>query len=192
MLPVPITSTPSSRSGFRRAPTIHDFYGFPEQLYRFHYEVPGSPELAARAAELLAPVPVAQTDRWGLDHGAWTVLMHAFPEADIPVVQLSLDRGLSPAEIAPGGDVGIAVLEGGQRAAVADEHRRHAIWMAHRNSVTCAIRYERRPRPWKGPSGRLICRAWRPIFWQLLGRVANKLIQLMFKQPWPLCADGLR
>ncbi len=81
-----------------RPPTIHDFYGFPEQLYRFRYEVPGSPGLAARAAELMAPVPVAQTDRWGLDHGAWTVLMHAFPEADIPVVQLSLDRRLTPKE----------------------------------------------------------------------------------------------
>ncbi|HEX4096194.1 MAG TPA: 4,5-DOPA dioxygenase extradiol [Caulobacteraceae bacterium] len=81
-----------------RPPTIHDFYGFPEQLYRFRYEAPGSPELAARAAELMAPTQVAQTDRWGLDHGAWTVLMHAFPDADIPVVQLSLDRGLTPAQ----------------------------------------------------------------------------------------------
>ena len=54
-----------------RPPTIHDFYGFPEQLYRFRYQAPGSPELAARAAELLKPAPVAQTDRWGLDHGAW-------------------------------------------------------------------------------------------------------------------------
>ena len=81
-----------------RPPTIHDFYGFPEQLYRFRYQAPGSPELAARAAELLKPAPVAQTDRWGLDHGAWTVLMHAFPEADVPVVQLSLDQRLSPAD----------------------------------------------------------------------------------------------
>ena len=81
-----------------RPPTIHDFYGFPEPLYRFHYEAPGSPELAARAAALLQPTPVVQTDRWGLDHGAWTVLMHAFPDADVPVVQLSLDRRLTPAE----------------------------------------------------------------------------------------------
>ena len=81
-----------------RPPTIHDFYGFPEQLYRFRYEAPGSPELAARAAELLKPTPVVQTDRWGLDHGAWTVLMHAFPEADIPVIQMSLDSRLSPAD----------------------------------------------------------------------------------------------
>ena len=81
-----------------RPPTIHDFYGFPEPLYRFRYEAPGSPELAARAAELMKPTQVAQTDRWGLDHGAWTVLMHAFPDADIPVVQLSLDRRLAPAD----------------------------------------------------------------------------------------------
>ena len=100
-----------------RPPTIHDFYGFPEQLYRFRYEAPGSPELAARAAALLAPSPVAQTDRWGLDHGAWTVLMHAFPEADIPVVQLSLDRRLMPrqhyelgARLKPLRDEGVLVM----------------------------------------------------------------------------------
>jgi 4,5-DOPA dioxygenase extradiol len=79
-------------------PTIHDFYGFPEQLYRFRYPAPGSPELAVRTAELARPVEVAQSQRWGLDHGTWTVLMHLFPAADIPVVQLSLDGLKSPAE----------------------------------------------------------------------------------------------
>ena len=74
-----------------RQKTIHDFYGFPEELYRFRYDAPGAPALAARTAALLAPTPVAQTDRWGLDHGAWTVLMHAYPAADIPVIQLSVD-----------------------------------------------------------------------------------------------------
>ncbi len=85
-------------TAMERPPTIHDFYGFPEQLYRFHYEAPGSPELAARVAALLKPTQVAETDRWGLDHGAWTVLMHAFPEADVPVVQLSLDGRLTTRE----------------------------------------------------------------------------------------------
>jgi 4,5-DOPA dioxygenase extradiol len=88
----------SAATAMERPPTIHDFYGFPEAFYRFHYEAPGSPALAARAAELLAPTPVAQTGRWGLDHGAWTVLMHMFPKADVPVVQLSLDMTKSPAE----------------------------------------------------------------------------------------------
>jgi 4,5-DOPA dioxygenase extradiol len=81
-----------------RPPTVHDFYGFPEDLYRFHYDAPGSPELAARTGELLDPVPVTQSRRWGLDHGAWTVLMHMYPEADVPVVQLSLDYGKTPAQ----------------------------------------------------------------------------------------------
>jgi 4,5-DOPA dioxygenase extradiol len=85
-------------TAMERPPTIHDFYGFPEAFYRYRYEAPGSPELAARAAQLLAPTPVDQTRRWGLDHGAWTVLKHMFPEADIPVVQLSLDAGKTPAE----------------------------------------------------------------------------------------------
>ncbi|MEI9965789.1 MAG: 4,5-DOPA dioxygenase extradiol [Caulobacteraceae bacterium] len=78
--------------------TVHDFYGFPEALYRFRYPAPGSPALASRVIELLAPEPVTASDRWGLDHGAWTVLMHAFPKADVPVVQLSVDRRKSPAE----------------------------------------------------------------------------------------------
>jgi 4,5-DOPA dioxygenase extradiol len=100
-----------------RPPTIHDFYGFPEAFYRFHYEAPGSPELAARAADLLAPVPVAQTRRWGLDHGAWTVLMHMYPTADVPVVQLSLDMTKAPEDhyalgrrLAPLRDEGVLVM----------------------------------------------------------------------------------
>ena len=77
-------------------PTVHDFYGFPEALYRFRYPAPGSPELAGRAMELMSPAAVAPSNRWGLDHGAWTVLMHLYPDADVPVVQLSLDATLPP------------------------------------------------------------------------------------------------
>ena len=80
-----------------RPPTVHDFYGFPEALYRFHYDAPGSPALAARAGEVLAPTQVQPSQRWGLDHGAWTVLMHMYPDADVPVVQLSVDATLPPA-----------------------------------------------------------------------------------------------
>ncbi len=85
-------------TAMERPPTIHDFYGFPEPLYRFRYEAPGSPELAHRTAELLAPAGAAETRRWGLDHGAWTVLMHMYPKADVPVVALSLDASKTPAE----------------------------------------------------------------------------------------------
>ena len=71
--------------------TIHDFGGFPRELSALQYPAPGDAALAARVAELLAPTPVAQDQSWGLDHGAWSVLVHLFPQADVPVVQLSLD-----------------------------------------------------------------------------------------------------
>lgn len=69
--------------------TIHDFGGFPEALHAMQYPAPGSPALAARVAELTG---ATAGNHWGLDHGAWSVLAHAWPDADVPVVQLSLDR----------------------------------------------------------------------------------------------------
>lgn len=71
--------------------TIHDFGGFPDDLRAMRYPAPGSPELAGRVAELTGATP---TTDWGLDHGTWSVLAHVWPEADVPVVQLSLDRSL--------------------------------------------------------------------------------------------------
>jgi 4,5-DOPA dioxygenase extradiol len=76
--------------------TIHDFGGFPDELFRIQYPAPGDETLARRVAELLAPTPVALDREWGLDHGAWSVLMHVFPGADVPVVQISLDTRLAP------------------------------------------------------------------------------------------------
>lgn len=79
-----------------RPRTIHDFYGFPPVLYAQHYDAPGDPALAKRVEALLAPYARADLDGWGLDHGTWSVLMHMYPEADIPVIQLSMDLRLSP------------------------------------------------------------------------------------------------
>lgn len=78
--------------------TIHDFYGFPDELYRVQYPAPGSPELAERVKELVSSTAVRLDEgySWGLDHGAWSVLRRMYHEADIPVVQLSLDRTQHP------------------------------------------------------------------------------------------------
>jgi len=72
--------------------TIHDFGGFPEALYQVHYPAAGKPELALRVQELLDPLPVSIDPNRGLDHGTWSVLCHLYPKADIPVVQLSIDK----------------------------------------------------------------------------------------------------
>ena len=72
--------------------TIHDFGGFPRELYEVQYPAPGDPDLAAHVQKLLSPLSVRRDEHWGLDHGTWSVLRHMYPHADVPVVQLSIDE----------------------------------------------------------------------------------------------------
>lgn len=104
-----------------RAPrTIHDFGGFPRALHELQYPAPGDPALAARVQELLAPLTVHADQSWGFDHGTWSVLVHAFPEADVPVVQLSMDATQPTAfhyeigrKLAPLRDEGVLLIGSG-------------------------------------------------------------------------------
>jgi 4,5-DOPA dioxygenase extradiol len=84
---------PDTRVTISAAPrTIHDFGGFPFELYQVQYPAPGDLELASRVQKLLLPLEVIEDDTWGLDHGTWSVLRHIYPAADIPVIQLSIDE----------------------------------------------------------------------------------------------------
>jgi len=114
--------------------TIHDFGGFPAPLYQVQYPAPGDPALARRVQQMLAPLPVTLDERWGLDHGTWSVLTHVYPKADVPIVQLSIDER-EPASfhyeigkrLAPLRDEGVLIVGSGNLV-----HNLHAFaWGKH-------------------------------------------------------------
>jgi 4,5-DOPA dioxygenase extradiol len=138
-----VTASPAPR-------TIHDFGGFPRELYEVQYPAPGSIELASRVKELLASVTVGLDQSWGLDHGTWSVLCHVFPEAGVPVVQLSIDE-TETAEfhyelakrLAPLRDEGILIIGSGNVV-----HNLHAYaWGRHAvEPLDWAMRFDERAR----------------------------------------------
>lgn len=89
------TNTPQV-TAMEQPETIHDFGGFPKALYQVEYPAPGSPSLAAETIAIAPEYSITADHQWGLDHGAWSVIKHLYPEANIPVIQLSLGRNLSP------------------------------------------------------------------------------------------------
>jgi 4,5-DOPA dioxygenase extradiol len=126
--------------------TIHDFGGFPQELYQVLYPAPGDPKLARRVQQLLAPLPVSLDEKWGLDHGTWSVLRHVYPAADVPVVQLSIDE-TEPAsfhfelgkKLAPLRDEGVLIIGSGNLV-----HNLHTYaWGRHTaDPYDWAIRFE--------------------------------------------------
>ncbi|HEY3284453.1 MAG TPA: 4,5-DOPA dioxygenase extradiol [Armatimonadota bacterium] len=138
-----VTAMPAPR-------TIHDFGGFPEELFRCSYPAPGDPDLADRVQSLLSPVPVRLDHEWGLDHGTWAVLCHVYPGADIPVVQLSLDATQPAAfhyelatRLAPLRDEGVLLVGSGNLV-----HNLHTYaWgEAGAEPYDWAVRFEQRAR----------------------------------------------
>ncbi|HYP28784.1 MAG TPA: 4,5-DOPA dioxygenase extradiol [Blastocatellia bacterium] len=130
--------------------TIHDFGGFPRQLYEIVYPAPGDSALAGRVRDLLAPIPVGLDQQWGLDHGTWSVLCHVFPDADIPVVQLSIDETQPAAyhyeiakKLAPLRDEGVLIAGSGNII-----HNLHTYaWGRHPvEPFDWAVRFEARAR----------------------------------------------
>jgi len=129
--------------------TIHDFYGFPRELFEMQYPAAGSPELARKVIDIVDSSKVQPDYSWGLDHGAWSVMCRMYPQADIPVIQLSLDRQLSPTEhyeigqkLNPLRQEGVLILGSGNIV----HNLRLMMWQD--TAFDWAIEYDRKVRQW--------------------------------------------
>jgi len=132
-----------------RPRTNHDFGGFPDALSEFQYPAAGDPSLAERVRELLAPVNAEHDSSWGFDHGTWSVLAHAFPRADIPLVQLSIDATQPPkfhyelgARLAPLRDDGVLIIGSGNVV----HHLRLRRWREGAQPYDWAVEFDQRVR----------------------------------------------
>jgi 4,5-DOPA dioxygenase extradiol len=130
--------------------TIHDFGGFPQELYEVEYPAPGDSVLANRIRELLSPHFVDLDDQWGLDHGTWSVLRHLYPKADVPVVQLSIDRTKSSSfhyeigkKLAPLREEGVLIIGSGN---IVHNLRAYAWRQLTAAPLDWAVRFEKRVR----------------------------------------------
>jgi 4,5-DOPA dioxygenase extradiol len=151
--------------------TIHDFGGFPRELFQVQYPAPGDPPLARRVQKLLAPLPVKLDDSWGLDHGTWSVLKHVYPDADVPVVQLSIDERQPAAfhfeigaRLAPLRDEGVLIVGSGNLV-----HNLHTYaWGRHMpEPYDWATRFETAAREM------IVAGEWKPLIdYETLGRDA--------------------
>lgn len=168
--------------------TIHDFGGFPGELYQVKYPAPGDPALARRVQKLLAPLPVNLDETWGLDHGTWSVLCHVYPQADVSVVQLSIDA-TQPASfhyeigkrLAPLRDEGVLIAGSGNLV----HNLRAYAWGQEAEPLDWALRFEDQARqmllrtkcgrwlnmknwaatrgaPSRRPTTTCLCCTWRP------------------------------
>jgi 4,5-DOPA dioxygenase extradiol len=132
--------------------TIHDFGGFPRELFEFRYPAPGDIRLAEEVAQLLRPIPVALEHKWGLDHGTWAVLCHMYPDADVPIVQLSMDETMPASAhydighaLAPLRDRGILIAGSGNLV-----HNLHTYAWGNQaqKPYDWALRFETQAREW--------------------------------------------
>jgi 4,5-DOPA dioxygenase extradiol len=151
--------------------TIHDFGGFPQELYQVRYPAPGDPDLARRVQQLLAPTPVYLDNSWGFDHGTWSVLRHVYPDADVPIVQLSIDE-TKPAsfhfdigrKLAPLREEGVLIVGSGNLV-----HNLHAYaWGRHMpDPYDWAVRFEAEAR------GMMLAGEYKPLIeYERLGKEA--------------------